>query len=138
MLTVNIKHQSLKTRIALATLVIFLVGIWLITFYAIRILRDDMQRTLGGQQFMVASLIANGINEQMEDRLQALTVIAAEMTPDLVGNRAALQARLEQRPLLQYLFNGGIFVTDVHGTAIADVPLSTGRIGVNYTRCSSF
>jgi PAS domain-containing protein len=44
----------------------------------------------------------------------------------------ALQALLEQRPLLQSMFNGGIFVTNIGGTAIADVPLSNGRIGTNY------
>ena len=130
MLIVNIKHQSLKTRIALATLAVFLVSVWLVAFYTIRLLRDDMQRNLGEQQFSVASLIANGINEQMQTRLRALTTIAEEMTPEIVDDRAALQARLEQRPLLQHLFNGGIFVTDIHGTAIADVPLSAKRIGV--------
>ncbi len=91
-----------------------------------------MQRNLGEQQFTVASLIANGINDQMQARLQALITIADEMTPEIVANKADLQARLEHHLVLQSLFNGGIFVTDVHGTAIADVPLSAGRIGVNY------
>ncbi len=95
-------------------------------------LRDDMQRNLGEQQFSVVSLIATGINEQMQTRLDALKTIADEMTPEVVGDRAALQTRMQQRPLLQNLFNGGTFVTDIQGTAIADVPLSAGRIGVNY------
>ena len=128
----NIKHQSLRTRIALATLAVFLVSIWSIAFFVTRILQGDMQRNLGEQQFSVVSLIATGINEQMQTRLDALQTIANEMTPEVVSDRATLQAHLEQRPLLQSLFNGGIFVTDVQGTAIADVPLSAGRIGVNY------
>jgi diguanylate cyclase (GGDEF)-like protein/PAS domain S-box-containing protein len=54
------------------------------------------------------------------------------MDVGLIGHPAALQARLEQRPLLQLLFNGGCFVTGLDATVIADVPLSAQRIGVNY------
>ena len=39
---------------------------------------------------------------------------------------------MQQRPLLEILFNGGAFVTGPDGTAIADVPLSAGRTGTNY------
>jgi diguanylate cyclase (GGDEF)-like protein/PAS domain S-box-containing protein len=54
------------------------------------------------------------------------------MEADLLSRPAALQTRLEQRPLLQLLFNGGVWVAGADGTAIADVPLSANRIGINY------
>ncbi|TRZ98545.1 MAG: PAS domain S-box protein, partial [Rhodocyclaceae bacterium] len=124
--------RSLKSRVTLLTLAIVLVSIWSLALYAGRMLREDMQQQLGAQQFATVSLVAAGINEELSSRLAALERIATEFDAQLMGNPVALQARLEQRPLLQNLFNGGIFVTGADGTAIADVPASAGRIGTNY------
>jgi hypothetical protein len=60
--------RSLKTRVALLTLVIFLVSVWSLAFYASRILREDMQQVLGAQQFSTTSFIAAEINQQLEER----------------------------------------------------------------------
>ncbi|MBK6998427.1 MAG: EAL domain-containing protein [Rhodoferax sp.] len=95
-------------------------------------LREDMQRALGEQQFSTVSVLAGEINERLRDRMQALETIAGEITPAMLANSASMQTLLEQRPLLQRLFNGGVFVTGTDGTVIADVPLSSGRIGTNY------
>ena len=123
--------RSLKTRVTLITVLIFVISLWTLTLYASRLLRADLQRQLGEQQFMSVSLIADHLDEELVDRLRALEAIAAELTP-LMGHRTELQSLLEHRPLLQLLFNGGIFATDTYGSAIADVPLAAGRIGTNY------
>ena len=124
--------HSLKNRVTIFTLVIFVNSLWALSFYASRMLQEDMQRVLGEQQYSVVSLVASEINDELVNRVEALERIAKEIDALLIGNPAGLQARLEQRPLLQHLFNGGILVTGTDGTAIADVPLSAGRIGTNY------
>ena len=126
-------QKSLKFRITFTTLVIFLVSLWSLTIYASRMLRQDMQALLGQQQFSAVSMIAAGLNEELEDRLLALETLAAAVTPASMGNPAALQAILEQRPYIQKLFNAGLFITSTQGTALADVPRSAGRLGVNYS-----
>lgn len=124
--------RSLKTRVTIFTLAVFVLGISALSFYTNRILYDDMERLLGEQQMSVVSTVAQNVNDELSVRLLALETIAREIDADLLGRRAALQAHLEQRPLLQILFNAGIFLTDFDGTAIADVPLSVQRIGVSY------
>ncbi|MBK9441048.1 MAG: diguanylate cyclase [Comamonadaceae bacterium] len=124
--------QSLGTRAIVITLAVFVVNLWALSFYASRLLQADMQRVLGEQQFQAVSFVATEINDELTDRLVALEHIAKDMDERLISQPAALQATLEQRPILQLMFNGGIFATDANGTAIADVPLSTGRIGTNY------
>ena len=124
--------RSLKTPVTLCTLLIFVISLWSLTFYISRLLQDDMQRVLGEQQFATVSFIAAQVNDELSERLAALEQIAKQIDPPLMGDPAALQARLDQRLTLQLLFNGGIFITDRDGTAIADVPLSAGRIGTNY------
>lgn len=125
-------RRSLNTRVTLFTLTIFLIGIWSLAFYASRMLRDDMQRMLGDQQFSTVSLLAAAINVEMEQKLRSLDAIAGSITPAILGNASALQSLLEQRQVLQSLFSGGTFVTGIDGTVIADVPRATGRTGISF------
>ncbi len=124
--------QSLKTRVTLFTLAIFVASIAALTFFSVRALREDMQQLLGEQQFSMASLIAAEINSELKDRVKALEAVSARAGPELQGNAAALQAFLEQRLIIQSSFNGGAFITGPDGTTIASTPLSAGRLGVNY------
>ncbi len=124
--------RSLKSRVTLLSVVLFVISISLLAFLASRILREDLQRMLGEQQLSKVSGMALEINDRLSERLQSLESIAKQITPALLADATALQTLLEQRPLLQILFNGGVFITDVDGTAIADVPLSAGRTGTNY------
>ena len=125
-------QRSVKTRVTLFTLGIFVLSLWMLTFYISRLLKDDMQRVLGDQQFATVSFIAAQVNDELSNRLAALELVAKLIDAHLMGNPATLQARLEQRPILQSLFNGGIFVTGPDGTAIASLPQSVGRVGINY------
>jgi diguanylate cyclase (GGDEF)-like protein/PAS domain S-box-containing protein len=126
------QSRSLKTRVTLFTLTIFLLGIWSLAFYASRMLREDMQRLLGEQQSSIVSFIAAEIDHELDDRIEALELIARVIDAPLLDNPAALQKFLAQRFVLHNLFNSGVIAYRADGTVIADVPLSSGRIGVNY------
>ncbi|MCX5881094.1 MAG: ATP-binding protein [Deltaproteobacteria bacterium] len=124
--------RSLKARVTIFTLAIFLIGFWSLTFFASHMLREDMQHLLGDQQFSTVSILAAQVNQELDDRLRSLEKIAKEINPSILGDPAALQALLERHPVLQSLFNGGTFVTGIEGIAIVDVSLSAGRLGLNY------
>ncbi len=124
--------HSLRTRATVFTLTVFVLGIWSLSFFVSRSLQADMERLLGEQQLSVVTAVANEVNGDLAQRLQALEMVAKEMDADLMASPAALQARLEQRPVLQLLFNGGVWVAGLDGTAMADVPLSANRRGINY------
>ena len=135
MMVSNLKSllsHSIKARVTLFTLSIFVLGLWALSFYASIVLRQEMQRLLGEQQFSVVSLVANDIDQELSDRKAALEQVASGIDARLMASSSNLQALLRQRPILQAMFNGGILVTDPSGTAIADVPLSAGRVGTNY------
>jgi len=68
----------------------------------------------------------------LQSRLRALEMTAAQVSPAVLGNAAATQALLERGAVLHDHFNGGVIALGSDGTAIADVPLSAGRIGINY------
>jgi len=84
-------RRSLKTRATVFTLAIFVIGIWTMTFFAGRILRGDMQRQLGDQQFSTVSLIAREIDQNLDERMRALEKVAEQLSPTIMGNKPALQ-----------------------------------------------
>src|SRR5450830_1182016 len=127
-----IHRQSLKTRLTLFTLVIFLIGVWVLTIYTTRMLHVDTQDLLGAQQFSTVSLVAEQINDDLEDRIRVLKKVASEIKPDMLDHVPTLQELLNQRSFFQSLFNAGVIVVRADGTAIAELPLSAARIGVNY------
>jgi PAS domain S-box-containing protein len=128
----NFRHRSLKTRVTLLTLALFVASIWVIALYVSHSLQADMERLLGEQQFAATSMIADTINRDVQDRLDALTVVADSLASTMAGDAAATQLAIESRPAFQRQFNGGSFVTGMDGTAIASFPASLGRVGLNY------
>ncbi len=78
-------QRSLKTRVTLFTLAIFVISLWALAYYTTRTLREDMQRLLGEQQFSVVSLVGADINHELGDRLSALENAAQAVTPGRVG-----------------------------------------------------
>jgi diguanylate cyclase (GGDEF)-like protein/PAS domain S-box-containing protein len=123
--------RSLKTRLTLWTLAIFLLSIWSLTFYAEGILRTDMQRVLTEQQFATVSFMADDINQRFEERVRALVKVASRVESASLADPKALQTLLEQQPQLLNLFNAGVLALDFDGTVVADFPRSAGRMGIN-------
>lgn len=127
------QSHSLKTRVTLFTLAIFLASIWSLALFAGHTLRQDMQRLLGEQQFSTVSLMAAQVDEALSTRMQALERVAAEIAPYQMANPAILQRTLASRTVFQEFFSGGTFVTGPDGIAIASLPLTVQRLGVNYS-----
>lgn len=129
----DLRPRSIKTRVTLFTLLIFVISMWAVAFYASQMLRSDMQRVLGEQQYAHASALAAVVNSDLENRVLALGAVASAIDRDAMNNARALQSRLEALPVLQSLFNGGVSAMDASGTVIADVPRSNGRLGVGFS-----
>ncbi len=125
-------QRSLKTRVTLFTLSIFVLSLWTLAYFTDRMLRQDMERLLGEQQFSTASMVADEINEELRDRMTALEMLARRIDEKLMSRTTALQAILDDRMVIRQSFNGGYFVTDADGTAIASIPLAANRVGINW------
>ncbi len=132
MLGKRLLHPSLKTRITAIALALFLVGIWSVALYATQMLRHDMIRLLGEQQYSVVSMVASQIQDELTLRTRSLEVIAADITPDLLQQPEELQSLLEGRKVLQSLFNAGTRVNNINADVLASVPLTPERMAANY------
>ena len=123
---------SIKTKTTLFALAIFATSIWFLAYYASQILRADMQRLAAEQQMSAVSIIAGGIDRDLGLRLEALQQEARKLSPAMLRRPESLQAFLEEQLSFEVLFNAGSYVAGADGTALASIPLSAGRRGVNY------
>ena len=119
--------RSIKTKVVFATLGIFVLCIWTLTFYASRFLREDMEKLLGEQQFSMVSLVAHQVNHELGERIRTLEQLALQAAT----RPGDMQSQIANWNDLYDRFNGGAFATDATGKVIAALPLSDERIGVN-------
>lgn len=131
LISTSSRWRSPKTKVTLTVLILFLISIWSLAGYFNHVLRKETQRLMGEQQSSIASFIAKDIGVEFRERMNALEQFASEIDAPLLDKPASVQAYVEQRPILQILFNTGVFVTRIDGTAIAEVP-HIARVGVNY------
>ena len=124
--------RSLNTRITLVTLLIFVTGIWSLALFTSIMLRADLQELLGEQQLSTAAIVATEINQELGDRMETVEQIARTIPAGLFQRPADLQRLLETNAVALSTFNGGAFITQHEGLAVASVPVSARRIGVNY------
>ena len=125
-------RHSLRRRITLTTLLVFLVSIWALSYYASRMLRVDMELLLADQQSSTTSYVAAELDAALQERIVALETVARSIDRATLAHPAALWQILENRPILQGRFNSGIVAVGLDGTAVADAPVVSGRRGTNY------
>ena len=65
-------RHSIKTRVTLSTMAIFLASLWSLSFYASVELKNDMRNELSAQQFATVSLLAQQVDERLTERLHWL------------------------------------------------------------------
>lgn len=123
--------RSLKTRVTLFTLGIFLVCIWSLAWFAGHALRGEMEQQIGVQEYSTAAFIARAIDRELEDRLEALHKVAGLIRERGASEPQTIQALLDERLILKGPFNGGTMFVSSAGTVLAEVPESMGRIGLN-------
>lgn len=127
-----LRQRSLKTRVTLFTLLIFLASIWSLEFFVSHRLRDDIHQLLAKQQFSTVSFMAAEADRELERLLATLGRTASQMHADLLADKAGIRSFLNDRPVLLNQFSGGMIVIGADGIALAEVPESARRVGINY------
>lgn len=125
------RWNSLKTRITLATLSIFLIGIWSLSLVSIQLLRSDVRRLVFEQQASAAGLVASQVNRELAERLEALQSVAELASGPMQAGPSAMQAFLDTRLELQSYFDSRVYAAQHDGFVIASWPLGNGPVGYN-------
>lgn len=127
-----LQRHSIKAKVTLFTLAVFVLSLVSLSLYASLQLRADMQQQMRQQQRSALSLLSEFVSQSLTTRLQSLEKAAQRITPAMMNDPAALQAELSQRVILESLFNAGLVVMDHEGAAMAESSVIPGRLGTSY------
>ncbi|MCV2368909.1 sensor histidine kinase [Roseateles oligotrophus] len=131
-----LRLRTLNTRLTLFTSALVVLSIWSLAIYVGKIMHEDVRAVLSERQLDSVGLLAAEINDQLSVRMAALEAVAKDAgsvgASSTSADAIAAQSLLDQRPVLQSLFNGGVVFINKSGQAIADAPVLPGRVGSNY------
>lgn len=127
-----VKLSSVNARITLFAIAILVIGASIAAWFISLTLRNDVQHLLTAQQLAVSESFVKSIDRDVRERFLGLEHVGRMAGVEMTGDPARLQAILDGLPLFQRLFNGGTFITDIHGKALASVPASAQRVGLSY------
>ncbi len=126
------ERHSIKAKVTLFTLAVFVISLVSLSLYASHQLRADMEQQMRQQQRSALSLLSEFVSQGLTMRLEALETAAQRINPAMMADPAVLQAELRQRVILESLFNAGLLVKNHEGTAIAEGSFFPGRLGTSY------
>jgi diguanylate cyclase (GGDEF)-like protein len=109
------RQHSLKTRVTLDVLTIFLISIWSLSFYVGIQLQGDLQRQLSKQQFSTVSFLAADADRVLKGHLHSLGRLAGELGGTFLSDSGSLKELLNIRPVLLETFNAGVVAVNVEG-----------------------
>lgn len=115
------KPVSLKTRLYVTTISVVILSVWLLAFVVGEMQREEVKASLLAKNFAETSVIAENIEQNINNGIDLLNMVASLSGEILAKNPTAMQTLLMQRVELQKIFNGGALVTAIDGSYVARV-----------------
>jgi diguanylate cyclase (GGDEF)-like protein/hemerythrin-like metal-binding protein len=113
--------DSLKTRVTLMTLLIVVLSYLFLAFYIKGLLREELLLFTGEKQHSALNLLTAEVNRGLQDRLNTLQTVAAEVSTTQINDQAAMQAFLLGRQFLAGQFNAGAMLWNQQGVLQAQL-----------------
>jgi diguanylate cyclase (GGDEF)-like protein/PAS domain S-box-containing protein len=121
--------SSLKTRVAIATVVFIGLTAFFMTLTAGFLGMRGMEGVISRQQDMITIKIARQLDENFFLRKTTLEAVAQKIPKDKIGNRAALQKFIEGHRALNKLFVN-LVIEDSKGNPLANLNAPDDRFNV--------
>lgn len=127
-----IKISSIKTRVTAVAVTVFIIGIWLLSYFISKNLEKDITRQISEQQLSTATILANQINHDLIERQIKLDDLSDKIAQIGMQNHTQLQSFLNSRFIIRRDFNAGVSVINMDGIIIASIPDAEKRVGMNF------
>lgn len=111
-------NLSLRARICLLMLCIVLASLWSLTLYASASVQREMQAMIAQQQTASARRIADGVEQELVQRLGALQALARQVPPLALQDTSAARGFWAGRPGLDAPINSGIALVNLRGSVV--------------------
>lgn len=128
----KIENLSMKTKMALAVSLLFVVFAATIAYFSIAYFEDKFKQSIASQQYALACTIAKSIDDKLIMPQKALIAASLFVPNDAPANVEKAQRFLDERVTLRSIFDNKIFLFDKEGTLIAESPFEPKRRGMSF------
>ena len=132
------KPFTLKTRITLFFPLIITLLFACLFLLVSSLLQQYIKKAVSDQQFQLVSLFAEDIDRTIDLNSQILSSIGVKITPDMVRDPARALQYLKLQDEHQLTFDNGLFLFDVDGKMVAELPLGLSRAGADFSHREYF
>lgn len=123
------KFASLKTKMAVAISLLFLVFGTVLGWSIFASFRQHFKEGLSTQQFTLVSSLARELDNKLTLAQSALLAAIPRVPADVTTDADAAQRFLDGKTSLHLLFDNGLFLFSPDGRLIAESPFRSGRRG---------
>lgn len=131
-------NLSMKTKMALAVSLMFVVVIVLLAWGALFYQEQSLGKAISQQQFALVSSIAKNIDDKLGIAHTALISAAREMPSEGLRKANKAQRFLDARVALHSVFDNGLFLISPDGKLIAESPFLPNRRGQDLSSLDIF
>ncbi len=125
----TLRRLSLKTRVALATVLVFISFTSILAVLGLRYFEHQFRNTLYEQQYTLVSSVAASLDAKLRMAQTALVASAQNLPHDTLTRPDEAQKQLDNMTALHTLFDNGLFLISPDGKVIAESPYKPGRRG---------
>lgn len=111
--------QSLKSRVTLLTIFIVVAGFLTLASYVKGMIRDELILYTGAQQRSALKLLDAEVSRVLQDRIESLSILASDLAPAPLQDKAGLNNLLRTRSFLERQFNAGVSIWNAQGVLLA-------------------
>lgn len=129
---------SMKTKMALAVSLLFVVLIVLLAWGALSFQERSLKKAISRQQFTLVSSLAASIDDKLGLAHNALITEARQIRPQALFDADLAQGFLDARISLHSVFDNGLFLISSGGKLIAESPFLPDRRGRDMTSFEFF
>jgi PAS domain S-box-containing protein len=126
-----LRRLSLKTRVVLMVAAMVVAGIWVLALIVTLALRRDLIESESVNLSAEVGYVAADLDRNMQLHIDVLQRLAASLTPDIVADRAKLDAALDQFSDSSVIVPDTCFAANRDGIVIAGYPEHAVLLGAS-------
>jgi signal transduction histidine kinase/ActR/RegA family two-component response regulator len=122
---------GLSARTAAAAAAVFVPFFLGVGYFSISYFQRQYEQGIGGQQTLLASRVAAGIDQRFANMRETLLQVSRSVSPAYFAEPGAAQRFLDERITLRVVFDEGMRLVANDGRLVAEYPFVPGRRGAD-------
>lgn len=127
----KLSTMSLKTRVVVFVISMFIVGVWALAGGATLALERDLTRLLSTNFEAAAKGVADDLDRDIRLNVDALNRLAAFLTPEVRANQIAQAQAINQFSDASAITFSAYFVVDSNGVIVGSFPVHVVSVGTS-------